>query len=487
MPSDLPTARPESAESLSPTLIVALVGIALFAYYAWIASHFTWNFSGKPPQWKLYSALWTSLAEGRFDLNPSDIPGEGFLRDGKTYSYYGLFPAVLRGLVSPLRDWRQGGLPQLSCALAAAVMATAPLWAGLRLGLQRSPQRAHFLLFVVTIALGTPALLCLGLTDVYDEAVLWGAAWAVAFQSLLVLLFAEPADATTSRRLLLAMSVAAGLSLHSRATTGLFVLVELGLVFAWRRRENVRLPMAVAAAFVLLQAGVNYERWGNPLEFRPIQLHQAFQGTERGRRAVAHGLFAPTRVMASACYYFLPEPANLLPGPPYLSAEGGRCLPLEFALGTTLEQGGHPIHGELLPPEVSPYYDLVDGPRMPLPVVSAALVLLALLGAWIGRRSRAAWLLLLNGALTLGLLLTLDTLALRYEVDLVPALIGLGLVGVTTAELRPQRWMSPALAVLVACSVLTAHATLLIVKLSKPGVPRVVREDLERRYLGHER
>jgi hypothetical protein len=479
---------------------------SLCAYDLYVASHFTMSLGGKPPHWRLFAGMWKSLAHGRFDLDPPDVAGEAFRHDGRTYSYYGIFPALLRGLASPVVDLGHGGFPQVSCALAAAITVGGFVWAGLRLEWHRGGGRTRFALFLLTAALATPLVVGLALTDAYNEAILWGTAWASLFQVFLVVFAQAPPDGPEPRRALLGMAVTAGLALLSRATSGIFVLVELAAVFAGmaadaRRdslRERLRVPRsavaaaaAIAVGFLAVQGFVNFKRWGNPLEFRPLRLYEWFQETERGRLQAAHGTFRLDRVGTAACFYLLPETANFLSAPPYLAPAGQPCFS-DHAAYDALVQHSWQITGDLLPAGTAPYYDLIDGPRMPISVVSPALIGFALIGLSRLRRSgrdrRVTLIVLLNAFLVAAMLFTLDTLALRYEMDFVPSLLGLGFLGIAPAEPERQGRTRTAgtavLVLLVAFSISTAHATMMLDKLSKAGVPKRIREDLIRAYLG---
>ena len=67
------------------------------------------------------------MSRGRFDVDPSSIGFEGFVRDGRTYAYFGVLPALLRW---PLLIWpRFAGVDftALSCAIAATLAAIAKL------------------------------------------------------------------------------------------------------------------------------------------------------------------------------------------------------------------------------------------------------------------------------------------------------------------------------------------------------------------------
>jgi hypothetical protein len=474
--------------------------VVLAVYYGFIVSHGTLHFVGHEPGSRIYSAMWRSLVEGRFDLDPADVGVEAFHRGDKTYTYYGIFPAFIRGIASVFTNPGRGGLAQLSCVLAMLVFVGGFLWAGLQLGLHRLPARPRFLLFMATLAVATPMVVCLALADIYDEAVLWGAAWAGLCNASLIL-FAELPPGTPAWNRALVVSVAsAGLALLSRATSGCFSGLEVGLVAMWLgvdRRDPPasaatpspsRRTVVIAGALYLLLAGfqgcINAERWGNPFEFRPIQLQQAFDGTDRGRLEASHGLFNAQRVATSACFYLLPDPSNLQRHWPFLSLGPQRCFGADADALAAMDWH---VEGPALRNRSTPYYDLIDGAGLSLTMTSPALLLFALLGVWRTRfltppawRDRVGIALSAGAVACAAFFLTLDTLASRYAADFVPALAGLGFIGTLPAtESAPtgRRRLAPlALAALVLVSAYATTMDMLLTKASRPGVPAQRRE-----------
>ncbi len=492
MSTSSPDLRPLTRRA---SLLVVISSIALALYYVFIVTHGTMKLVGREPGWRLYPAMWQSLVQGRFDLDPNAVAVEAFHRDGKTYTYYGIFPAFLRGLSLVFVDSDHGGVSQASCALAALVIVIPFLWLGLRLDLHRDARRGWFALFAVALALGTPAIFGLALADIYDEAVLWGAAWAGEFNVMLLLFAAARPGSRTRSAAFGGMCITAGMALLSRATSGLCTGVELAGVCAWLLydRRAVHAPvagwprafvggLAVYGSVLLFQGLINERRWGNPLEFRPIQLQEAFAGTERGRRAALHGLFSADRIPTSACFYFLPDTGSLKASWPFFTPSGRTCFGRDFPYAD-LADDWH-VEGTDLQASVVPYFDLIDGPRMPLTLVSPALLLFSVLGlARTKFLTRPEWkdragILIALGAVIAGLVfLTLDTLALHYEIDFLPSLAGLGFIGVLRSSPAPagdSRGRRAAIVVataLVGTSVLAAHVTMLYTKMIRKGVP----------------
>jgi hypothetical protein len=481
--------------SMSPRAVLGVVlgaGLLLGAYYGFIVTHGTMRFVGHEPGYRIYWGMWRSLAQGRFDLDPADVQVEAFHRDGKTYTYYGIFPAFVRGAASLFGPPDRGGVSQISCVLAGLTAVLGFLWAGLVLGLHRGARRIPFVLLMVTLALATPVVISLALADIYNEAVLWGGAWGCLFNAFLIVFAESPREAPRARASLVGMAVSAGLSLLSRATTGFFAGLELIGLAAWmlsdgRRRKDAspdRRTLAIAAicyAALLAFAGiVNHARWGNPLQFRPLQLQEAFENKPRGEVEAREGLFRLNRIATSACFYFWPATGALQRRWPFVSVYGNGCF--EGSHAQTIESG------DAKEGDGSPYYDLIDSVRMPLAIGSPALLLFAFMGIArmrfrppLSLRDRVGILLAASGLAALAFFLTLDTLALRYEVDLLPALAGFGFFGVLSlpgeggVRARSRFAVTAAAALLVAFSIFSTHITMLVTKTIRGGVPGSIR------------
>jgi hypothetical protein len=503
---------PVSKQALAA--LAAVLG-ACGVYYALVVTHGALVFHGHEPEWRLFTGMWQSLRQGRFDIDRDMMEGEIFNRDGKTYSYYGIFPALLRGLVLLYRPLDRIGFQEQSCVLAAVVATGGYLFAGVRLGLHRGRSAPWFVLFMASTAFGTPVLICLATASVFNEAVLWAAAWGSVFNAALVLFAEAPGGSKLANRSLVVMAVAAGFTLHSRVATGAGVVLELvgvaaflffdaarsrtgGEVRALPGRRALIAAGALTVFFWGAQAFVNYERWGSPLEFRPIQRLQQFEGTPRGWAEARTGTFRADRLTSSACFYLLPEPENFLSHWPFLATGGKRCFMSDYPWEDLSKSGWQQV-GILGVGSGLPYFDLISGPRMPITVACPALVLFALAGGewtrlrrWREWRHRAGLLMVVSGLTVLGALLTFDTLALRFLGDLVPFLTGLGFLTVVhIADGRgpeaPRRstWIG-AMSLAVAFSVFASHITMLRFKSETYGVGKELRQRIRNVWLNEE-
>lgn len=451
-----PSERKPSGDDVSRSRWRAVWGgIGLLSLLnVFVATHGTFSFDRNQLLPHIFPAMWRSLAQGRFDIDPAAVGDEAFHRNGLTYSYYGIFPALLRGLATLVdaANWR--GLPLVSVAVAATVCTGSFLVVGVRLATERPASHPHlkqsFALYLLTLALASPITIGLSLASVFNEAALWGCAWACVFNAALLLFAEAPAGTRTADNALLCMSIAAPLALLSRATAGVAALFELGVFGLWAMRAKDawiverRWPLLRAALVCLALCSfagyVNAERWGNPFEFRPMKSYGPFENKERGRLALEAGTFRIDRVPSSALYYFLPCRDCLLDDWP----------PLRLVAPAQLER---------------PPYDYVED-GLPLTVFAPAFLLFALTGMLLGRwerpiagRDRAAAILGATALLMGGMLLTFDTLAVRFLLDLVPALAGLGLLAVIPRKDPPGRFWLATLVPLLVWSILATHVT----------------------------
>ncbi len=278
-----------------------------------------------------FNSMFEHLLRWEFDVDPEIIGVEAFERNGKTYAYWGIVPALLRAPLLLL----PGGLKLLNvttlfCLAAVSLAAGAKL-----LTLQRVfrdlPRTATTQLVYWTLAatlLFSGAQIAYLKPSVYIEVCLWTAAFGAvlvccAVHGLLARRF------TTG--LLAAMAAAAGLGLNTRVSLGVGLYAAMGLlllVLLLSRvdgegmpplRANIAgrvrllatprflVPIAILLAFVGVAALVNYERWGNPLMFMdPRYYTMNAEFPDRLPREATYGLFSFSRIPFGLVYYFFP-------------------------------------------------------------------------------------------------------------------------------------------------------------------------------------
>jgi len=290
-----------------------------------------------------FNSMLDHLLHGRFDVDPAVIGDEGFVRGGRTYTYFGIFPALLR--LPLLWSGRLGSadITWLS-TLAAVVFGTFYKLRAVAAVQRQLPETGWtamvFLALVVSIALGGAQIQFLR-PSIYQEVVSWAAALAAAFVYYAVrgLLVERQFDAG----LLTAMAILAGLALLTRVSFGVGLYLALGfliLTIAWptdrrpiRAKAGVLIrrvlaPDCVRAGVILLLFAalcgvVNYGRFGNPLIFADFHLHiiDQIRYPDRILRLDRYGEFNLGRLWFGLQYYWLPLWAIIRPDGQFLFHE----------------------------------------------------------------------------------------------------------------------------------------------------------------------
>lgn len=258
-----------------------------------------------------FNSMLEHLLRGRFDVAPEIVGPEGFLRNGFTYVYFGIFPALLRLPLLFVPNGLNIDVTLPSCVLATCSAATIKL-----LTLRQVARSTHgtadwvVALFALVIVLSGAQITFLR-PVVYQEVCLWAGAWAAVFVYISVRCVVHD---HFDRKSLCLMAVAAGLSLLTRVSVavGLYAaLTFLVIVLAiqslgklhsnpqrWRYTALVRdlLPtLLVLLMFSGIAGIINLYRWGNPLVFGDPSL-----------RILSDRLFNILRIPFGLVYYFVP-------------------------------------------------------------------------------------------------------------------------------------------------------------------------------------
>jgi hypothetical protein len=409
-----------------------------------------------------FNSMLDRLLHGQFDVDPGIVGNEGFLRNGRSYSYWGVWCALLR-----LPLWIFGrmntDITAWSCLAAVCLAAMAKVRTVLllrRFGAQDRIGKHAVDMMLGYIVLGGSEIGYLR-TYIYQEVVFWAVAFASVFVYFAIKgLVNQRFDLST----LGAMSICSGLSLLTRVSTAVGLILAFGLlvlVLVWqsnpeiggecgrgaRKRLQVLLsrrmliPLGILAVFAVIAGGVNYFRWGNPLTIANYRLYAlARVNTDRIPRLDKYGLFNIRRIPFGLMYYFLPIWA--------VRTRSGDFLfePAQARLFDAVE----------LPPSSFFLTDL-------LPLSLVALLLFAL---WkhragvlplVGQRAAIAFGLSIPGAL----MVAFFCLAYRYRMEFYPEIDFLAFQGlymvlvdekVRAIYVRLRVWMEAALIVSAAAS-----------------------------------
>jgi len=262
------------------------------------------------------------LLRGDAGVDGGAIRHESMIVNGKTYMYFGPFPAFVRMPLNFVYPTGRGNWSRISgfCAGMIALAAfTGLVSMGLRCS-QLSPRWRNWVggACLVGFAFGSPLLLLLGQLSIYDEAIIWGLAWSLA--SLYFACRSRKAEGAALTRCLLAFSFCVGAALLSRVTFGApLLLIALLLSLRLLPKRQIRnlaalfLPLGAAFLFYLF---LSYAKFGN---FRGLSMDHYINPMQR-EFAQKHGVFGLERIPFSfADYFFLrrPEPR---PQPPFMWA-----------------------------------------------------------------------------------------------------------------------------------------------------------------------
>lgn len=263
--------------------VLVLTYAVVFAVFACFITYGTGTFFELEWLSASYDSLASSLLHGKADVDPEAISFEGLKRDGRTFMYFGPFPALLRivlNAASPAHSGLWGRISSLLAASLSAVVFGLLVVRTLKINQSLTDQQRTVLasLLILSFSLGTPLLYLASCGRIFHEASLWG-----LFGGLLAL-YGIVLLCTGSERPLLGralFSVALAVALLSRITFAVPICLAAPVVFLWRinsepggpaRAALLRLAVMLPATFgVGFQLWYNHERFGSPFLFFDYQ------------------------------------------------------------------------------------------------------------------------------------------------------------------------------------------------------------------------
>ncbi len=263
------------------------VGTASTLAFAWMVTLGRWDLFQERAFSNLLDVQARSIAHGHLWVPDGSMGFEGFVIDGRTYAYFGVFPSLLRLPVFALTDRFDGRLSAVSM-LIAFVLAYAST--------ARLVGRTHRLVapdgrwsrgglvvaiaFLAAVGVGSNLLYLGSSAIVYHEAILWGVAAVLASFASIVSWLGEP-----RLRHVVAAGAWATVAWLSRGSVGLGPTVALGLLglsvlapnraTRWlapvpdraRRGWRAAAPLLVAGSVgAIAFAGINVAKFGSPTE-----------------------------------------------------------------------------------------------------------------------------------------------------------------------------------------------------------------------------
>jgi len=327
----------------SVALFYVVLILTAAVYYLFLTMDGSLNFSKlleHGARGMTFNSMLEHLLHGEFDVDPAAITSEGHVRDGKTYTYFGIIPALLR-----LPLLLTGGLARLDvtglyCALAATVALGFKLASVVLVNDELPKNRLQaiaFFVLVLSLLLGGAQIQFLR-GSIYQETIEWAGAISAAFIYCAVRGLIARREFSTE--LIAVMASLAGLGLLTRVSTALGLYVAVGLlvlVLAWPSAGPFRdrLPrfvhdlaskrtivaLTILTGFVTLSGIVNYGRWGDPLKFSGGTYIHLVALPERIARLKAYGVFNIERLWYGILYYFFPIWTIIRPDGQFLFSE----------------------------------------------------------------------------------------------------------------------------------------------------------------------
>ncbi|HWT08629.1 MAG TPA: hypothetical protein VN329_05655, partial [Roseomonas sp.] len=327
-------------------------------------------------------------------------------------------------------------------------------------------------MMLLRIVLFSGPVVMIGLTpNIHHEVILWVWGLAVWFLALLVPVFDRGLSPSGFR--LSALAALAGCALMTRPSTGLGLILALGLLLlhrAWHEgsgnplsrllrfacQGRIIVPVLILGGFLAIAAGVNQARWGDPFTFADLRLQSELlaQHPDRLARLETYGLFNIRRLGLGLIYYFFPIWA--------LTRDG------VFVFHDDIDRLFDAF--ELPPSSIL----LTD----PLTVLLAAMGLAALVRRTVPGIARGQVLAVMAGlAVPPALMLIAWYMAFRYRVEFMPILLlaaGIGAMRLgqrmTEMSERARRRTVVALMTVLFVQVAAAHAFAILYRAS-PGGP----------------
>jgi hypothetical protein len=465
--------------------VLAIVAV----YYLLLLSNGTFQLFAPELLDQVFNNMLTHLVRGEFNVDSGAIQFEATIRNGKTYAYFGVFPALLRLLALPFADIARAHLARLSCLTAMVIFVALQLRTLLFVHNTlpvRNQKSEFFAVMVAATVLSGPQLYLLAVAWVYHEPILWAGVMAAAF-NLIILRAALGRGLRTIDIVLL--SVLAGLSLNTRVPIGVALCLGTVLLIAWTAwshltpedgsrplgRElvfvnripallsdpSIWLPILILGSSAVIIGFINFRRWGSPFAFSgdikyyvSLQYYPAYLTVIRD-----YGTFNFGRIWIGALYYATGVPWLLKSVPPfaqflharYCSIDAPPITPL-LTNPLTIFLGGIGLYRLWWKPELG---------AGSLPILRLSLI---------------------GHSAAVVLILAFCFLTLRYRFDLMPfvtlaAFIGYRSFSITAAATSQacQRRLRLAAIGLCVLGIVFSHYVLLLHKAWSFGVPVEVR------------
>jgi hypothetical protein len=320
-------AHRSSRTSVALFYVILILTAAIYYFFLLTDGSFNLFTPVERDSWGMaFNSMLEHLRHGKFDLNPVTIGPDGFVRNGKTYAYFGILPALLRLPLLPTGALARLDVTRLYCGFATTVALCFKLASVVLINdkvPKSRPQSIAFFAIALSLFFGGAQIQFLK-ASIYHETILWAGAIAAAFIYCAVRGLIAKRNFSTG--LVAVMASLAGLELLTRVSTGLGLYVATGLlvlVIAWPsaglRRDRVSqivrslastrtvVVLSILLGFMTVSGLVNYQRWGDPLKFADFRIYMVFLAEpEHLAHWKAIGTFNIDRLWYGILYYFFP-------------------------------------------------------------------------------------------------------------------------------------------------------------------------------------
>ena len=312
--------------SIRSRLAVALSLVTVLCSFVWFVSYGSGDLIGsKPEVWgTAYDYLAQSLLILRADVPAEAIGLEGIQNKGKTFLYFGPFPALLRLILNYFFPDNFGHWSRLSCLLAAILSFSTCIYLTYKTlskndNLNNSTRVTVLISMIVAIGLGSPLLFLLSDSMIFLEAILWGLCFSILG---MLTLFAYMLGESSNTRTYLFLGLYASLALLSRVTFALPLYIILFYLMIRELSTSFRsksLLLCLSRLFILALPGLtgiivqlwyNWARFGSPfrsLVYQMVSPNPSLYGGE----------FNALRIPVSIYNFLWINSASISLAPPY--------------------------------------------------------------------------------------------------------------------------------------------------------------------------
>lgn len=453
IPEPRPTRTPMEAGRRRYTVAV-LVGMGITVpLVLWILWDL-WNGSVNPlravPYDDFYDLQARSMFAGHLWIPTGRMGIEAFNHAGRQYTYFGIFPSLLRMPVLLVTHRLDGRLtaPSILLAWCATALTSALLFWRLRILMRGEAvvgraEAASYGALMATVMGGSVVLYLAATPFIYNEDFAWSVPLTIGslFALLGVLEHASWRRVVTSGALVLATSL-------NRTPTGYACIIAAGLVGVWfaagragRSERRWALPMlGVAVIAFVANAAVTYAKFGIPVGLPMADQVWASVNAHRRYFLAANGgkAFSPAFLPSTLWAYLDPLGLKVSGLFPFITPPTAPAAALN---GAVLDQT---------------YPTASITTTMPLLFVAACWGLVTAFRPRGLGKVRLTRIPLIGGALGAGGVLLWGYISERYMADIVPFLVlaaGIGMVDLWhRLATRPTRIRTGALAVVVAAT-----------------------------------